>query len=270
MPRDFSGATLHGMLHAGAAQHTASVSDVLPQLHAVASTRVCVNIHQPTPNQFFWHGQSNGVWFSHKLFRAHAIGARNNGTSSKRSAGAGVEPCTLLRQRAAVPLPEKLTTPAQLNAAADALNIPVPMRKTFTPEQLLKRLRQRTTVAESAHMLLRRRLAPLRDSELRLGDRANLDVNRNDCPPLREVAGCDGAAFARPFLGAFRPGGDEWVDRISAAPPFKYCRQLMAGTAELPIRRVPGIAVLMPELHANLNVGHAAKDLVFLDVGLHS
>ena len=56
----------------------------------------------------------------------------------------------------------------------------------------------------------------------------------------------------------------EWIDDIPGAPPFKYCRRTSIGSADQPSLRIPGVALLLPEQHANINVGHQAKDLVFL------
>ena len=114
-----------------------------------------------------------------------------------------------------------------------------------------------------AHFTLRRNVASRQGSVLALGESANLDFNRyTGCAPNLTRFGC---TFSAPFAGAFLPDPtrEHWVDIISAAPPFKYCRKIPLGSAEAPRRRIPGVAVLLPELHANINVGHAVKDLVF-------
>ena len=208
------------------------------------------------PKQFFWRGKSDGVWLSHLLFRD-----RGNGTQFRRNL---IEPCGLL-EHARVPLPEKgvALTANKRKAMFDVLNVPATMRNTMDDAELFKRFSRIPRAPTAANFTLRRRIVPRRGSVLALGERANLDVNTFNCPKHLSIAGCDGPPYDAPFLGAFLPGRDEWSDTISAAPPFKYCRDIRAANADARSKRIPGVALLLPELHSNLNVGHWAKDLLF-------
>ena len=156
--------------------------------------------------------------------------------------------------------------------AYNYLGIPKAAWKDVTDENLGMRLRLVPQAPRAAHYVLRRRISSRRNTTIALGERANLDANEFVCPRRRRFTGCEGVEGFEAdvgFLGAFLPIGDElseWRERIPANPPFKYCRAVRIGTAEPPTRRVPGVAVLLPEQHGNLNVGHAAKDLVFLPV----
>jgi hypothetical protein len=280
---DFGGHSLHTLLQSARAG-SSSISDVLPSLHAIATTRVCIDLERPRIKEFFWRGKSDGKWKSHELFRAHGSGrSTSTGMGQQRHANAGMDPCVLLgRTSLRIPPASSNITQAQLRQVADLLNVPPKAQKNMTQAKLREKLTSAIKPAPaSAYYLLRRRLNGLRGSTLELGDRHSLDVNVDSCPKKRALVGCRGHEYSVPFLGAFAPsaggpGGSavadprlaeqraEWTDRIDAAPPFKYCRTTGAGVAELPSQRVPGVAVLLPELHANLNVGHAAKDLVFL------
>ena len=257
---DLDGSDLPTLLSA-AADGEPTVAVVLPSLHAIGATRTCINLKAPLRKQFWYRGKSDGVWYSHRLLRAHGKGRHHS-----------VDPCALLEQFS-VPLPEgpeelpNMLRGAHRELALDALGIPVPTRARLTPEKLRERLAALRPVPPSAHFTLRRRLAPRRGSVLALGHRANLDVNRFRCPSHLALIGCTGPTYEAPFLGAFQPEPDasrEWIDVIPAAPPFKYCRHIGSGSAEAPSKRIPGVAVLLSELHANINVGHAVKDLVFL------
>lgn len=258
--RDFDGASLQQLLELGASE-APSISFALPDLHAIGATRTCIDLDRPYTKEFFWRGTSDGKWLSHELFR-------DRGTPSKAKQfgrSVGTDPCHAL-DRVAVPLPAALR-PAQRGAANDFLRLPKLVYEKATLTELHERLSALKAPPDAAHFVLRRRLTALNGSLLTLGARANLDVNRYDCPPSRVLVGCSGGEYDQPFLGAFRrsdPRADEWSDTISAAPPFKYCRATPLRVAERPVRRIAGVAVLLPELHANLNVGHAAKDLVFL------
>ena len=299
-PKDFDGSTLERLLSSAAADDS-SVAFALPHLHAIGTTRTCIDLSRPSQKQFFWKGKSDGKWKSHELFRTHCD--RASRSCAPRAAGA--DPCVVLEQ-ASVPVPKTLL-PSQRAAAAEILR--TPLKPSLTTEQLHEKLKALQRAPTAAHFVLRRRLRPLNGSTLALGHRANLDVNVFNCPKHRVLVGCKGGVYEKAFLGAFRPwrpsdlgstiagsgharastrkgggggggggarrAGDaasaaegesvgEWSDRISAAPPFKYCRRYGAAIAEAPVQRVPGVAVLLPELHGDLNVGHAAKDMVFL------
>ena len=257
---DLDGSNLPTLLSA-AADGEPTVAVVLPSLHAIGATRTCINLKAPVRKQFWYRGKSDGVWYSHHLFRAHGRGRSHR-----------ADPCALLEQFS-VPLPEdpealpNMLRGAQRELALDALGIPAPSRARLTPEKLRERLAALQPMPPTAYFTLRRRLAARRGSVLALGHRANLDVNRFRCPSHLALIGCTGPTYDAPFLGAFQPEPDasrEWIDVIPAAPPFKYCRHMGSGLAEAPSKRIPGVAVLLSELHANINVGHAVKDLVFL------
>ena len=260
--RDFDGSPLQQLLELGAAE-APSISFALPDLHAIGATRTCIDLQRPSTKEFFWRGKSDGKWLSHELFRDRGTASR--GKLGRLQQQVGTDPCQAL-DRVAVPLPKALR-PAQRAAAADILRLPKAVHEKLTSKELHARLSALKAPPPAAHFVLRRRLISLNRTVLNLGARANLDVNRYDCPPSRVLVGCSGGDYDAPFLGAFRrsdSAADEWSETISAAPPFKYCRATPPRVAERPVRRVPGVAVLLPELHANLNVGHAAKDLVFL------
>ena len=255
--RDFDGSSLNALLDS-AARTQPTVATALPLLHAIGATRTCINLKQPTRKQFFWKGKSDGVWFSYQLIREKGRSRRSH-----------ADPCETLNRYA---LPQANDTATLLRGsrreeALDLLDIPAHARNSISEAALRARLMALEPAPPSAHFLLRRRLKPRRGSVLALGHRANLDVNRYTCPPHRLLIGCTGPDYEAPFLGAFVPDMDaasEWVDRIPAAPPFKYCRRTGTGGAEQPNKRISGVALLLPELHANINVGHAVKDLVFL------
>ena len=132
---------------------------------------------------------------------------------------------------------------------------------------LIKKLQARRPRPFAAHFVLRRRLSARNGSVIVQGDLANLDVNSFSCPKARGIVGCRGTPYDGQYLGAFVPSDErepEWSETIPGTPAFKYCRATRPGKAEQPSRRIPGVAILMADAHANLNVGHQAKDLVFL------
>lgn len=97
-----------------------------------------------------------------------------------------------------------------------------------------------------AHFTLRRNVASRQGSVLALGESANLDFNRyTGCAPNLTRFGC---TFSAPFAGAFLPDPtrEHWVDIISAAPPFKYCRRIPLGSAEAPRRRIQVLQCYYP------------------------
>ena len=282
---DFSGATLIELL--ARPERAVSVAETIPHLHALATTRVCFDVARPKEREFVWRGKSDGKWLSYEMYRAqgtrvarghaprlHRRGETNTAvTSSSAAANAstgawvhpGMDPCVAL-QNTAVPLPKSLSTGFQMKKAAEmnGINLKSAKGQATSGAQLLAQLQRRAAAPATAYYTFRRRLRALRGADLRLGERANLDVNHFDCPAKLLLSGCSPPDAAHPFLGAFMPSADEWADRISAAPPFKYCRRLRDGAPKEPITRFRGVTVLLPELHANLNVGHAVKDLVFL------
>lgn len=237
-----------------------SVSRILPDLHAIGSTRVCIDFTQPQKKQYFWRGQSDGVWLMHRLIR--------NVVDPLRAAP---EPCGALGRGIALPQ-EGLHNGtlarggALRDAAMDILKIPREARTTYPEAQLRKRLERSSPI--HANFLVRRRLAPRGGSVVVQGDRANLDSNVDTCPSHRALVGCKSPPYDAPYLGAFMPledGASEWSETIPSAPPFKYCRSIGSGRVKPSAsRRIPGVAVLLPEKHGNLNVGHQVKDLVFL------
>jgi hypothetical protein len=267
-PTDFDGSGIRALL-ASARSGAPSVSTVQPALHAVGATRTCIDLLHPKKNQFWWRGTTDGEWLSHKLFR----------DGHKRPDPS--EPCAALKRfGASTALPDDVGAlrGAARRKAHESLALPPASGKDLWPashadEALRKAAGRLPRLPNGTHFVLRRRLTARRGSLLSLGSRANLDVNRFECPEHRALVGCSGPPFDAPFLGAFGPGGadDEWSDVVPAAPPFKYCKSigrerasaLNSAGMEGP-RRVPGVAVLLPELHANINIGHAVKDLVFL------
>ena len=252
--QDFDGSDL-GELLSSAAQGHPTISTVLPFLHAIGATRTCINLNRPSRKQFFWQGKSDGVWLSHQLTRDRGRSRRLHG-----------DPCEVLA-RHAVPLPNDLSSLRGVRREQAKEILGIPPEAAVTDTALRDRLIALPPAPNAAHFILRRRLAPRRGSVLALGDRANLDRNRFDCPTQRALVGCSTALYEAPFLGAFIPhenASSEWVDAIPAAPPFKYCRRTASGVADQPSKRIPGVALLLPELHGNINVGHAVKDLVFL------
>ncbi len=59
---------------------------------------------------------------------------------------------------------------------------------------------------------------------------------------------------------------DETQENVTTIPPYKYCKSFLSQ----PFRckkyctNIYKLAVLLPELHANLNIGHSVKDFIFL------
>ena len=196
---------------------------------------------------------SNGIWLSHRLLR------------SKAPSGmvAGDDACDGLQRLGAL-LPPQLGE-AQRKDASKVLG-PVALR---LPEQTLReRLRKIQRSVPPPYYRVRRRLEARRDSYVAFGElQGNLDSNRFHCPERFAQPGMRhwSCGERAPYLGAFLPGVlAEWTERVPAAPPFKYCRTMRAAMLPSPVRRIREVAVLLPELHANINVGHQAKDVVFL------
>ena len=61
------------------------------------------------------------------------------------------------------------------------------------------------------------------------GRRGGIQKTKWKLQKERSVVGCGPIDFQHPYLGAFEPSRDEWVDNSSAAPPFKYCRAINMG-----------------------------------------
>ncbi len=53
---------------------------------------------------------------------------------------------------------------------------------------------------------------------------------------------------------------------VSNQPPYKYCRNFYTNiqTCKRHCNGEKPLAVILPELHANLNIGHSVKDIIFL------
>lgn len=68
---------------------------------------------------------------------------------------------------------------------------------------------------------------------------------------------CDGT------WGKFTGGSQERNQRVPIMPAYKYVRKFSQRVKCVCETRYK-LAILLPELHANLNIGHAAKDFVFL------
>ena len=75
MPRDVDGSDLQRLL-ASAAKLEPTVATVIPQLHAIGATRTCIDLKRPHHKQYFWRGKTDGVWYSHALFRDTARSRR--------------------------------------------------------------------------------------------------------------------------------------------------------------------------------------------------
>ena len=119
------------------------------------------------------------------------------------------------------------------------------------------------------HYVVRRRLHPYKDSLLRWGEtQGDVDPNRFHCPARFDLPGVNHWSCSErrpPLMGAFAPdAGSEWSEVVPAAPPFKYCKAFLTSTrVEPPHLRVPQVAIYLGERHAQVNIGHQAKDLMF-------
>ena len=68
---------------------------------------------------------------------------------------------------------------------------------------------------------------------------------------------CDGS------WGKFTGENREYVQRVLSRPQYKYMRKFSKSRSKCVCDKRKKLAILLPELHANLNVGHAAKDFLF-------
>lgn len=202
--------SLNETAHVSNAKLLGSTSHVIPELHGIATTNICLDRMVPEPHEYTYRPRNgppeySGIWYTHRLFRNAAFGS------------AGREPCHFLKRTK------------------------YDMRK-MTSDQL---------TSSPLYFSCRRCIHSPRGSTLQLGSRVTHDVNRDN-------------SFTDSYLGSFEPSPTPWTDRIPATPPFKYCRHIATGVPKSAIRRIPGVAIMLVELHANVNIGHAAKDLVFL------
>ena len=174
---DFDGASLTQLLDA-AASEAPSISFALPELHGIGATRTCIDLQRPATKEFFWRGKSDGKWLSHELFRD-----RGNSTAHRAGWRVGTDPCGAL-SHAGVPVPSTLH-PSQRAAAVEMLHLTKPAQERLSMQDLHARLSAIKPAPPAAHFELRRRVLPLNGTVLHLGMRANLDVNRFDCPEHR-------------------------------------------------------------------------------------
>ena len=127
----------------------------------------------------------------------------------------------------------------------------------------------RSYIDANPHYVVRRRVHPYKDSLLRWGEtQGDVDPNRFHCPARFDLPGVNHWTCSErrpPLMGAFAPdAGSEWSEVVPAAPPFKYCKAFLTLTrVEPPHLRVPQVAIYLGERHAQVNIGHQAKDLMF-------
>ena len=266
--KDFDGLSDLQAMIAAAVQGAPSRSQALPHLHAIATSRVCIDLRSPRQNEWRYRGKngkwtSNGVWLSHVPFRAHATATwkQHNGQTDS---GAGDEPCGML-SRLAIVVPNTPFTPQQRSDAARLLGREA---KSLPDAQMRERLLEMRSLLPSPQFTVHRRLRARAGSVIAFGElQGNLDVNRWHCPERFNQPGLEhwSCGARPPYLGGFEPSGAEaeWSEQVPASPPFKYCRALGVRSTVQPWQQVADVALLLPEQHANVNVGHQAKDLVF-------
>jgi len=263
--KDFDGLSdLHALVKA-TSEGAPSRSQVLPHFHGIATSNMCIDRNLPRRNEFFYTPKgggkrvSNGVWLSHVLRRIHAAGCPHD-----RTACAGVEPCGYL-ERAGLMVASARFSERQREDAAKGSGEGV----FRLPDAQLREALLNASSVDSAHLqyVAHRRLLPLRGSVVAWGElQGNVDPNRWYCPQRFDQPGVHHWSCADgrpPLMGAFEPAAAEWTENVPAAPPFKYCRPWFTGRAEPPVLRIPDVALLLPEQHGQINVGHQAKDLVF-------
>ena len=68
---------------------------------------------------------------------------------------------------------------------------------------------------------------------------------------------CDG------LWGKFSGTNDEYITKVPARPLYKYIRRF-GKNKDCVCEKHKKIAILLPEMHANLNVGHSVRDMLFL------
>ena len=69
---------------------------------------------------------------------------------------------------------------------------------------------------------------------------------------------CDGSWSI--FAGQTR----QYVQKVPTQPHYKYMRRVSKNRGKCVCHERKKLAILLPELHANLNVGHSARDFLFL------
>jgi hypothetical protein len=215
-PRDFDGQTDLRALVRHAALEGPSRTQILPHLHAIATTHVCINLAAPRehvyeqllPNRTRWN---NGIWHSHRLFRAHG----NSTRVGFRASRAGDEPCG------------KLTAIAR----ADARKPPHRGSKA-SGHQHPARLIGKDMASEHARRsspleyVVRRKLAGRQGSIVEFGElQGNVDPNRFHCPERLDVPGVTHWSCGNrpPYLGAFSPAFREWCGERQGREPIHAC-----------------------------------------------